>query len=45
MILPEKPEYTFAQLKTKNIDGKRHYVTTEGDSFISRKTQHLFATP
>lgn len=38
MILPEKPEYTFAQLKTKNIDGKRHYVTTEGDSFISITT-------
>ena len=38
MILPEKPDYTFAQLKTKNIDGRRHYVTTEGDSFISITT-------
>ena len=31
----EKPDFEFKHLKTKNINGKRHYVTTEGQEYIS----------
>lgn len=33
-----KPNYSPTELNTKNIDGKRHYVTPEGNEFISITT-------
>ena len=34
----EKPDYVFPELNTETIDGKRHYVTPEGNKFISITT-------
>lgn len=37
-MIEVKPDFNFSDLNTKTIDGKRYYVTPEGNKFISITT-------